>query len=136
MTVLHTHIAHNMHTSHAAINVHTHTCTQTNIGPVLIAVNPFKNIPRLYTEARVREYKGKKFFELPPHIFALVRMLCFAVSIVLFNNVINVFYINNVINGVLHHWMERNRDSVYIFVGVGARTCSTCMCTSLVCVCV
>lgn len=43
----------------------------TNIGPVLIAINPFKMIPALYTDAKIREYKGKKAYELPPHVFAL-----------------------------------------------------------------
>jgi myosin-1 len=43
----------------------------TNIGPVLVAVNPFKAIPQNYTEARIREYRGKSYFELSPHIYAL-----------------------------------------------------------------
>jgi myosin I len=43
----------------------------TNIGPVLIAINPFKLIASMYTEARIREYRGKKFFEMPPHVYSL-----------------------------------------------------------------
>jgi hypothetical protein len=43
----------------------------TSIGPVLIAINPFKNIKELYTDARIREYKGKKAYELAPHVFAV-----------------------------------------------------------------
>eukprot|EP00466_Bigelowiella_natans_P017084 jgi/Bigna1/84676/fgenesh1_pg.205_\ len=43
----------------------------TYIGPVLIAVNPFKMIRGAYTEGKIREYRGKKFYELPPHVFAL-----------------------------------------------------------------
>lgn len=43
----------------------------TNIGPVLVAINPFKSIPSLYTEARIREYRGRKYFEMPPHPYAL-----------------------------------------------------------------
>jgi len=43
----------------------------TNIGPVLIAINPFKMIASNYTDAKIREYRGKKFFELPPHVYAL-----------------------------------------------------------------
>lgn len=43
----------------------------TNIGPVLIAINPFTLIKPLYTEARIREYRGKKHFEVPPHVYAL-----------------------------------------------------------------
>jgi len=43
----------------------------TNIGPVLIAINPFKLIVGNYTDAKIREYKGKKSYELAPHVFAL-----------------------------------------------------------------
>lgn len=43
----------------------------TNIGPVLIAVNPFKMIHSLYTDARIREYRGKKYFELSPHVYSV-----------------------------------------------------------------
>ena len=38
---------------------------------MLIAINPFKMIRPLYTDARIREYRGKKYFELPPHVYAL-----------------------------------------------------------------
>lgn len=44
----------------------------TNIGPVLIAINPFKTLKHLYTEARIREYRGKKYFEVPPHPYSLI----------------------------------------------------------------
>ncbi|CEP00171.1 hypothetical protein PBRA_007905 [Plasmodiophora brassicae] len=43
----------------------------TNIGPVLIAVNPFKQIPGIYTDAVIRKYKGRNTFELVPHVYAL-----------------------------------------------------------------
>lgn len=42
----------------------------TNIGPVLIVVNPYKDLG-LTGEDYVRLYKGKFRHELPPHIFAL-----------------------------------------------------------------
>jgi myosin-1 len=43
----------------------------TSIGPVLVAINPFKMISGLYTDATIREYRGKKYFELPPHVYSL-----------------------------------------------------------------
>ena len=42
----------------------------TNIGPVLISVNPFKLIP-ITDETWIEKYKGKFRHELEPHIFAL-----------------------------------------------------------------
>ncbi|KNC47565.1 myosin ID heavy chain [Thecamonas trahens ATCC 50062] len=43
----------------------------TYIGPVLISVNPFKGIKDLYSDTRLRAYRGKYMYELAPHVFAL-----------------------------------------------------------------
>lgn len=43
---------------------------KTNIGPVLIVVNPYKDLG-LCTPEYVRLYRGRFRHELPPHIFAL-----------------------------------------------------------------
>jgi hypothetical protein len=45
----------------------------TYIGPVLVALNPFKMINGLYTDHTLRSYAGKKQFQRPPHVYALVR---------------------------------------------------------------
>ncbi|XP_037936316.1 unconventional myosin IC isoform X2 [Teleopsis dalmanni] len=42
----------------------------TYIGPVLISVNPYKNLD-IYSENHIKEYRNKHFFEIPPHIFAI-----------------------------------------------------------------
>eukprot|EP01132_Coremiostelium_polycephalum_P001010 gene1010-1280_t len=42
----------------------------TNIGDVLISVNPFKPIP-IYTDEILHDYIGKSRIELPPHVFAI-----------------------------------------------------------------
>ena len=49
---------------------HSYDAIYTNIGPVLIVVNPYKDLG-LTTDDYVRLYKGKFRHELPPHIFAL-----------------------------------------------------------------
>eukprot|EP01087_Luapelamoeba_hula_P021080 TRINITY_DN72_c0_g1_i2.p1 TRINITY_DN72_c0_g1~~TRINITY_DN72_c0_g1_i2.p1 ORF type:complete len:745 (-),score=147.61 TRINITY_DN72_c0_g1_i2:1096-3246(-) len=43
----------------------------TYIGHVLIAMNPYKEIPNLYTERTLRDYRGKFRYELPPHVYCL-----------------------------------------------------------------
>jgi myosin-1 len=43
----------------------------TNIGPVLISVNPFMYIKGLCDNENVEEYKGRFRYEVPPNIFAL-----------------------------------------------------------------
>ncbi|XP_066139417.1 unconventional myosin IC [Euwallacea fornicatus] len=42
----------------------------TYIGPVLISVNPYKQL-NIYTSADVKAYERKNFFEVPPHVFAI-----------------------------------------------------------------
>ncbi|KFP33334.1 Unconventional myosin-If, partial [Colius striatus] len=42
----------------------------TYIGPVLISVNPFKQMP-YFTEREIELYQGAAQYENPPHIYAL-----------------------------------------------------------------
>mmetsp|Transcript_11310 Transcript_11310/g.20776 ORF Transcript_11310/g.20776 Transcript_11310/m.20776 type:complete len:1021 (-) Transcript_11310:294-3356(-) len=43
----------------------------TYIGPVLLSVNPFKDIPNLYSQHKINECTGKYMYECTPHVFAL-----------------------------------------------------------------
>ncbi|TPX37698.1 hypothetical protein SmJEL517_g00731 [Synchytrium microbalum] len=43
----------------------------TYIGPVLISVNPFQDIPNLYSQQTLMKYPHKFSYENPPHVFAL-----------------------------------------------------------------
>ncbi|KAL7865165.1 hypothetical protein SRHO_G00104120 [Serrasalmus rhombeus] len=55
-------------------NLYTRYCTNliyTNIGSILAAVNPYKQICGLYDSASVELYSKHQLGELPPHIFAL-----------------------------------------------------------------
>ncbi|XP_019878612.1 unconventional myosin IC isoform X2 [Aethina tumida] len=42
----------------------------TYIGPVLISVNPYKEL-NIYGDNDIKAYSGKHFFEVPPHVFAI-----------------------------------------------------------------
>ena len=42
----------------------------TNIGEVVVSVNPYRFID-IYNDEYVEEYRGKEFYERPPHIFAI-----------------------------------------------------------------
>ncbi|XP_071244854.1 unconventional myosin-X-like [Salvelinus alpinus] len=46
-------------------------CIYTNIGSILAAVNPYKQISGLYDPAAVALYSRHHLGELPPHIFAV-----------------------------------------------------------------
>lgn len=43
----------------------------TYVGPILIAINPYKPLDAVYSEAKMTEYYGKTMGMLPPHVFAL-----------------------------------------------------------------
>ncbi|XP_066252455.1 myosin heavy chain 95F isoform X2 [Euwallacea similis] len=41
------------------------------VAHILIAVNPYKEIPELYSSHTIKTYKGKSLGELQPHVFAI-----------------------------------------------------------------
>ncbi|XP_056632356.1 myosin heavy chain 95F isoform X2 [Diorhabda sublineata] len=41
------------------------------VANILIAVNPYKDIPILYAPETIKNYKGKSLGQLPPHVFAI-----------------------------------------------------------------
>ncbi|KAJ0396718.1 hypothetical protein P43SY_003719 [Pythium insidiosum] len=43
----------------------------TYVGPILIAINPYKDLGNTYSEATMTEYYSKSLGMLPPHVFAL-----------------------------------------------------------------
>lgn len=43
----------------------------TYVGPILIAINPYKPLDAIYSEQKMTEYYGKTMGMLPPHVFAL-----------------------------------------------------------------
>lgn len=43
----------------------------TNIGDVLISMNPYKWIHSIFGDEMIREYEGRSRIEMPPHIYAI-----------------------------------------------------------------
>ncbi|KAK7939517.1 hypothetical protein WMY93_002843, partial [Mugilogobius chulae] len=58
-------IMHNLYLRYQKDNIYT------NIGSILAAVNPYKQIPGLYDSTSVDLYSKHQMGELPPHIFAI-----------------------------------------------------------------
>lgn len=50
---------------------HKDDAIYTYIGPVLVSVNPFKNMDKIYTKKYLRAYQGRMLYEEEPHIYAL-----------------------------------------------------------------
>lgn len=44
---------------------------QTYVANILIAVNPYYDIPKLYSPEAIKSYHGKSLGTLPPHVFAI-----------------------------------------------------------------
>ena len=44
---------------------------QTFTANILIAVNPYFEIPDLYTSATIKKYRGKSLGTIPPHVYAI-----------------------------------------------------------------
>lgn len=44
---------------------------QTYVANILIALNPYKEIKDLYSDATIKKYNGRSLGELPPHVFAI-----------------------------------------------------------------
>uniref|UniRef100_A0A1A9W1S0 Myosin motor domain-containing protein n=1 Tax=Glossina brevipalpis TaxID=37001 RepID=A0A1A9W1S0_9MUSC len=57
-------ILHNLEMRYQQNKIYTYT------GTMLIAINPYKILP-IYTHREIKEYRGKKIHEMPPHIFAI-----------------------------------------------------------------
>lgn len=49
---------------------YTSNAIYTNTGTILIAVNPFSQLPHLYTPQLLHSYMSRPAEELPPHVFA------------------------------------------------------------------
>ncbi|XP_059908614.1 unconventional myosin-X [Gadus macrocephalus] len=58
-------ILHNLHLRYKKDSIYT------NIGSILAAVNPYKQIPGMYDPDRVELYSKHHLGELPPHIYAI-----------------------------------------------------------------
>ncbi|KTF86162.1 hypothetical protein cypCar_00046138, partial [Cyprinus carpio] len=44
---------------------------QTFVANILIAVNPYFEIPKLYTPETIKQYQGRSLGTLPPHVYAI-----------------------------------------------------------------
>ncbi|CAG9125712.1 unnamed protein product [Plutella xylostella] len=47
-----------------------HNKIYTNIGEVLVSVNPYKTLD-IYGAATMMQYRGREMFEVPPHVYAV-----------------------------------------------------------------
>lgn len=48
-------------------------CFQTYVANILIALNPYFDMPDLYSSTTIKSYLGKSLGQRPPHVFAIGR---------------------------------------------------------------
>ena len=72
---------------------------QTYIANILLALNPYLDMPNLYSPDTIRNYNGKSLGILPPHVFAIgtkqsifvyLQYTCVMVIIAHTNSVLNI----------------------------------------------
>ena len=49
---------------------------QTYVANILIAVNPYQDIPKLYNQDIIHKYHGRSLGQCPPHCFAIGELYC------------------------------------------------------------
>lgn len=49
---------------------------QTFVANILIAVNPYYDIPKLYSPETIKKYRGRSLGTLPPHVYAIGEPTC------------------------------------------------------------
>ncbi|OBS73468.1 hypothetical protein A6R68_15994, partial [Neotoma lepida] len=47
----------------------------TYVANILIAVNPYFDIPKIYSSDTIKSYQGKSLGTMPPHVFAIANPL-------------------------------------------------------------
>jgi hypothetical protein len=47
---------------------------QTYVANILIAVNPYFEIPSLYSSQTIKKYRGRSLGTMPPHVFAIGKL--------------------------------------------------------------
>ena len=47
---------------------------------ILIAVNPYFDIPDLYSRTTIKKYQGKSLGTLPPHVYAIGENLALRIT--------------------------------------------------------
>lgn len=63
---------------------------QTYVANILISINPYEQIPDLYSGATIRKYQGRSIGTLPPHVFAIGKIKCYYFTFISFLMFFNV----------------------------------------------
>ena len=50
-------------------------CIQTYVANILIAVNPYMELPQLYSQSAIKSYQGRSLGTMAPHVFAIGKYL-------------------------------------------------------------
>lgn len=60
---------------HFVLDIYVLPSFQTFVANILIAINPYKEIKELYSKTTIKKYQNRSLGELPPHVYAIGKLL-------------------------------------------------------------
>ena len=51
---------------------------------ILIAINPYKELPSLYSTEAIKRYNGKSLGVMPPHVYAIGKVSVILIGLLVF----------------------------------------------------
>ncbi|VDM77375.1 unnamed protein product [Strongylus vulgaris] len=86
----------------------------TYVANILISINPYEDIPGLYSKDTINRYKGKSLGQLPPHVYAVGELANQLINLLFCFRNIMLVYMECLAADKAYLEMRRNKESQYL----------------------